>query len=191
VLLHALLIFHPSREADRLSLAPRASANSAYTFAHPPGPHFVIVRSLWLGRTPEDPNADITRQVGHRAAAHPGAPQRLGDVLDSTNRYPGQIHLDQGLLDRTLPPPEREPPTNSAKDSLRHPGIVTSSGSCGSSGGPVANRMKRISYGGYRFPPTIIQQAIWLYLRFTLSLRDVEDLLAERGITVSYPFGAG
>ena len=37
--------------------------------------------------------------------AHPGAPQRLGDVLDSTNRYPGQIHLDQGLLHRTLPPP--------------------------------------------------------------------------------------
>src|SRR6266446_1452020 len=46
--------------------------------------------------------------------------------------------------------------------------------------------MKRINYSGYRFPPTIIQQAIWLYLRFTLSLRDVEDLLAERGITVSY-----
>jgi putative transposase len=43
-----------------------------------------------------------------------------------------------------------------------------------------------ISYSGYRFPPAIIQQAIWLYLRFTLSLRDVEDLLAERGITVSY-----
>jgi transposase-like protein len=58
--------------------------------------------------------------------------------------------------------------------------------SCGSSGCPVANRMKRISYSGYRFPRTIIQQAIWLYLRFTLSLRDVEDLLAERGITVSY-----
>ena len=46
--------------------------------------------------------------------------------------------------------------------------------------------MKRISYSGYRFPPEIIQQAIWLYLRFTLSLRDVEDLLAERDITVSY-----
>src|SRR5258707_14767594 len=46
--------------------------------------------------------------------------------------------------------------------------------------------MKRISYSGYRFPAEIIQQAIWLYLRFTLSLRDVEDLLAERGITVSY-----
>ena len=46
--------------------------------------------------------------------------------------------------------------------------------------------MKKISYSGYRFPPEIIHQAIWLYLRFTLSFRDVEDLLAERGITVSY-----
>jgi len=46
--------------------------------------------------------------------------------------------------------------------------------------------MQKISYDGYRFPPAIIRQAIWLYLRFTLSLRDVEDLLAERGIIVSY-----
>ena len=46
--------------------------------------------------------------------------------------------------------------------------------------------MAKISYSGYRFPPEIIQQAIWLYLRFSLSFRDVEDLLAERGITVSY-----
>src|ERR1019366_5279218 len=46
--------------------------------------------------------------------------------------------------------------------------------------------MKKISYSGYRFPPDMIQQAIWLYLRFTLSFRDVEDLLAERGIMVSY-----
>ena len=44
----------------------------------------------------------------------------------------------------------------------------------------------KISYAGYRFPPEIIQQAIWLYVRFTLSFRDVEDLLAERGIMVSY-----
>ena len=35
--------------------------------------------------------------------------------------------------------------------------------------------MKKTSYRGYRFPPEIIHQAIWLYLRFTLSLRDVED----------------
>ncbi len=44
----------------------------------------------------------------------------------------------------------------------------------------------KISYAGYRFPPEIIQQTIWLYLRFTLSVRDVEDMLAERGVTVSY-----
>ena len=41
-------------------------------------------------------------------------------------------------------------------------------------------------YQGYRFPPEIISHAVWLYYRFTLSLRDVEDLLAQRGITVSY-----
>ena len=46
--------------------------------------------------------------------------------------------------------------------------------------------MTKISYSGYRFPPEIIQQAIWLYVRFTLSFRDVEDLLAERGIVVPY-----
>src|ERR1700737_283721 len=46
--------------------------------------------------------------------------------------------------------------------------------------------MIKISYSGYRFPPEIIQHAIWLYIWFTLSFRDVEDLLAERGIMVSY-----
>jgi hypothetical protein len=46
--------------------------------------------------------------------------------------------------------------------------------------------MTEISYSGYRFPPEIIQQAIWLYVRFTLSFRGVEDLLSERGIVVSY-----
>ena len=46
--------------------------------------------------------------------------------------------------------------------------------------------MIKISYAGCRFPPVIIQQAIWLYVRFTLSFRDVEDLLAERGNIVSY-----
>ena len=46
--------------------------------------------------------------------------------------------------------------------------------------------MTKISYAGYRSPPLIIQQAIWLYVRLTLSFRDVEDLLAERGLMVSY-----
>jgi transposase-like protein len=41
--------------------------------------------------------------------------------------------------------------------------------------------MAEISYRRHRFPPAIIQHAVWLYLRFTLSYRDVEELLAERG----------
>jgi len=50
----------------------------------------------------------------------------------------------------------------------------------------ITERMKKISYAGYRFPSEIIRQAIWLYLRFALSFRDVEDLLAERGLAVPY-----
>src|SRR3546814_6381259 len=46
--------------------------------------------------------------------------------------------------------------------------------------------MSPISYTRHQFPPMVIQHAVWLYLRFTLSYRDVEDLLAERGLDVSY-----
>jgi transposase-like protein len=46
--------------------------------------------------------------------------------------------------------------------------------------------MVQLSYRRHRFPAEIIQHAIWLYLRFTLSYRDVEELLAERGLDVSY-----
>ena len=46
--------------------------------------------------------------------------------------------------------------------------------------------MQPISYARHQFPPAVIQHAVWLYLRFTLSYRDVEDLLAERGLDVSY-----
>src|SRR5436190_22964115 len=55
-------------------------------------------------------------------------------------------------------------------------------------GAPSRRRcsMKILSYAGYRFPPEIIQHAVWLYLRFTLSYRDVEELLAERSIDVSH-----
>ena len=45
--------------------------------------------------------------------------------------------------------------------------------------------MVPISFKRHRFPPEIIQHAVWLYARFTLSFRDVEDLLAERGVDVS------
>src|SRR5918994_1807515 len=46
--------------------------------------------------------------------------------------------------------------------------------------------MTLFSYSGYRFPRDIIQHAVWMYLRFTLGFRDVEELLAERGIMVTY-----
>ena len=46
--------------------------------------------------------------------------------------------------------------------------------------------MSGISYKRHWFPPMIIQNAVWLYFRFPLSYRKVEDLLAERGIDVSY-----
>lgn len=46
--------------------------------------------------------------------------------------------------------------------------------------------MNPISYARHQFPPSIIQHVVWLYLRFNLSLRDVEDLMAERDVDVSY-----
>lgn len=45
--------------------------------------------------------------------------------------------------------------------------------------------MKNI-YRRHRIPSSIIQHAVWLYYRFNLSIRDVEDMLAERNISVSY-----
>ncbi len=45
---------------------------------------------------------------------------------------------------------------------------------------------RNLLYHGYRFPSEIISHAVWLYHRYCLSFRDVEDLLAERGIVVSY-----
>ena len=46
--------------------------------------------------------------------------------------------------------------------------------------------MQPVSFARYQFPPDIIRHALWLYLRFTLSYRDVAELLAERGLEVSY-----
>jgi len=42
------------------------------------------------------------------------------------------------------------------------------------------------NYKGHRFPPEIIAHAVWLYFRFALSYRDVEELLAERGVVLTY-----
>ncbi len=46
--------------------------------------------------------------------------------------------------------------------------------------------MRQLSFKRHRFPPEVIRYSIWLYARFTLSFRDVEEMLAERGLDVSY-----
>src|ERR1700727_3887140 len=45
---------------------------------------------------------------------------------------------------------------------------------------------RTISFARHQFPPAVIRHAVWLYMRFTLSYRDVEHLLAERGLDISY-----
>lgn len=47
-------------------------------------------------------------------------------------------------------------------------------------------RFARSAYVGHRFPAEVISHAVWLYFRFSLSLRTVDELLAARGISVSY-----
>ncbi|MGH1483514.1 MAG: hypothetical protein ACRBM6_33250 [Geminicoccales bacterium] len=46
--------------------------------------------------------------------------------------------------------------------------------------------MKDLLYRGCRYPPEIIQLTIWMWARFTLSLRGAEELLAERGLDIAY-----
>ncbi len=51
---------------------------------------------------------------------------------------------------------------------------------------PASAQADASLYRGHRYPSDIIGHAVWLYFRFSLRLRDVEELLAERGVTVSY-----
>jgi hypothetical protein len=46
--------------------------------------------------------------------------------------------------------------------------------------------MRSLSFKRHRFPADVIRYSVWLYFRFTLSFRDVEELLAQRGIEISY-----
>ncbi len=45
--------------------------------------------------------------------------------------------------------------------------------------------MRQLSFKRHRFPPAFIRHSIWLYAKFTLSFRDVEEMLAERGLDIS------
>jgi hypothetical protein len=68
---------------------------------------------------------------------------------------------------------------------VREDGFEYDGGWLGSGGGEYADGMLELSYRRHRFPPVVIQHAVWFYLRFTLSYRDVEELLAERGLDIS------
>ena len=46
--------------------------------------------------------------------------------------------------------------------------------------------MQAVSFKRHRFPPDVIRQAVWFYFPFTLSFRNVEEMLAQRGIEASY-----
>ena len=73
--------------------------------------------------------------------------------------------------------------TNLEKRGIGFRGFVTATVARRGLPGKMADA---ISFARHQFPPEIIRHAVWLYVRFTLSYRDVEDLLAERGLDVSY-----
>jgi tetratricopeptide (TPR) repeat protein len=118
---------------------------------------------------------------------------------DIFNRYLviGQVHLLQSRTEDAIVWLEKARSANSAspyphtwlasayglKDYLE--ALSQESGSSEAEG-RLTCAMAQLSYRRHRFPADIIQHAIWLYLRFTLSYRDVEELLAERGLDVSY-----
>src|SRR5271170_8108475 len=133
-----------------------------------------------MKRCPSSPRGRRPRLPdGRETATLPPRPPPVGRFArDGRRRVPME-----GRLRRSAPAPAS---LLSCRPDPARLGIVTPRRTCGPSGHPVASGMEKISYAGYRFPPEIIDQAIWLYLRFTLSLRDVEDLLAERGVRVSY-----
>src|SRR5216683_3840025 len=62
--------------------------------------------NIWYAQVPPsfDLAIDLLVEIGHRARAHPRAPQGLGDILHPPHRYARQVHLDQGFLHRTLAP---------------------------------------------------------------------------------------
>ncbi len=91
---------------------------------------------------------------------------RAGEILEQSDGQVFRLDLHQGHC----------------QVENRMAGIVKLSGRWQSS----SMKTTAVSYHGYRFPPEIISHAVWVYYRFCLSFRDTEDLLADRGITVSH-----
>jgi hypothetical protein len=125
----------------------------------------------------------------------------LSTVLDDFSRYivAWKLHQNEGRgcrrhtragsAGRGIASGQDHPTTAPAvrqRLQLNRDGIVGETGFGRIALVPYDPAMAPLSYSRHRFPPAIIQHAIWLYLRFTLSYREVEDLLAERDLESSY-----
>jgi hypothetical protein len=107
-----------------------------------------------------------------------------GEHAQRTRRLVGKPPFAVAELNAQISPPAG---AGRAREQLRFGRESSLRSKCSSPlGRVVATAMNEVSYAGYRFPPEIIHQTVWLDLRFTPSLSDVEDLLAERGVAVSY-----
>jgi hypothetical protein len=125
------------------------------------------------------------RQREHHGSAHPGVQLETAARLvmpAKPRRGAGLARAGQGEGDQRVAGRGAGSAMAAGGD---QDAFVTPASACWINVCAVTEGMTKISYAGYRFPSEVINQAIWLYLRFTLSFRDVEDLLAERGIAVS------
>src|ERR1700722_6625993 len=95
----------------------------------------------------------------HVSSITPRAPRRGDDYVARGRR--GRMKIRTSYSPLALFTCQRD---DALVDDNDHRGFVTPPRACGILSSPVAKRMKKISYRGYRFPPEIIHQTIWLYL---------------------------
>ena len=111
--------------------------------------------------------------------------EQAGNVNRQTVCTRDGLHIDKGTTTRQVKSWCESCRASAPDCNLKPEGIVTET-DCDSWLLGSGRGMQRISYDRHRFPPEVIRHSVWLYLRFTLSYRDVEELLAERGLEVSY-----
>ena len=96
------------------------------------------------------------------------------------------LHLQSVLVALNQEPAAEEGNGSNGEQDWSQHGTVTVTHWLGTHGPCSVCLWISSAYHRHRYPSIVIQQAIWLYFRFALSYRDVEDMLAERGIDVSY-----
>ena len=137
-----------------------------------------------------EPDAGIHLAVAEHGERIPAAAAQVGLAPDLRPYFPLTRTLREASLSMTPPISSPTVPARPHQTPSPRPGrpgvpLVLSRQRSPTSLSWVRWPME-ISFARHQFPPDIIRHAVWLYLRFTLSFRDVEDLLAERGLDVSY-----